>query len=229
MDCAQDMAQRKLRAVVFDLDGVLVTTDRFHFQAWKELADELRLTFDEQVNHLLRGVSRQQSLRVIYEHNSRQLPPDEQFSEYCDRKNRRYVELVQRMTPDDVLPGAVRLLQALRRADIRCAVASASRNTPLVLDRTGLTAYLDAVADGNDTSRSKPDPQVFLLAAQRLGLQPGDCLGVEDAPAGIEAIRAAGMVAVGIGQHARGADLTFDSVAKLSAKVLQDAFAAGGN
>ena len=216
-----------LRGVILDLDGVLVTTDRFHYRAWKELADELGMDFNEDVNHRLRGVSRQQSLRNIYDHNRRPLPPDDVFNAQCERKNRRYVELVKTMSPADLLPGSVELLEALRAAGIRCAVASASRNTPLVLELTGLHRYFDAVADGNDTSRSKPDPEVFLVAAGRLGLRPGDCLGVEDAASGIEAIHNAGMVAVGIGGQARGAERVFASVAELSVENLKAIFAGG--
>jgi beta-phosphoglucomutase len=215
---------RPLRGVIFDLDGVLVSTDRFHFRAWKELAGELGLAFDEAVNQRLRGVSRQESLRLIFEHNRRPLPPAQEFEALCARKNRRYVELVGTMTPADVLPGAERLLDELRKAGVRTAVASASRNTPLVLERTGLGAHLDAVADGNDVRRSKPDPEAFLLAVRRLGLVPADCLGVEDAAAGIEAIHGAGMVAVGIGTAAAGAARSFPSVAELTAGALAEVF-----
>ena len=138
MDSTAESRRHSLRGVILDLDGVLVTTDSFHFRAWKELADELDLAFDEEVNHRLRGVSRQQSLRNIYDYNRRPLPPDDLFHAYCERKNRRYVELVSGMTPADVLPGSIRLLEALRAAGIRCAVASASRNTPLVLGEKGV-------------------------------------------------------------------------------------------
>jgi len=215
---------RSLGGVIFDLDGVLVSTDRFHFRAWKELADQLGLAFDESVNQRLRGVSRSESLRLVFGHNRRPLPAAEESEELCARKNRRYVELVGAMSPADVLPGAVRLLDELRAARIRTAVASASRNTPLVLERTGLRPHLDAVADGNDVSRSKPDPEAFLLAARRLGLEPADCLGVEDAAAGIEAIQGAGMVAVGIGEAAAGAERSFPSVADLTAGALAEVF-----
>ena len=220
-------ARRELRGVIFDLDGVLVTTDAFHFRAWKELADELGLEFDEEVNHRLRGVSRQQSLRNIYDHNRRPLPDSETFAEQCARKNARYVELVRTMTPADVLPGSLGLLDALRAEGVRRAVASASRNMPLVLELTDLGRYFDAVADGNDVSKSKPDPEGFLLAADRLELAPDDCLGVEDAASGVEAIHNAGMVAVGIGPQAVGADATFASVADPTVRALRDVFGRG--
>jgi len=216
-----------LRGVIFDLDGVLVSTDALHFRAWQELAGGLGLAFDAAVNQRLRGVSRAESLRLIFEHNRRPPPPAGEFEALCARKNRRYVELVEAMTPADVLPGAVRLLDELHAAGIRCAVASASRNTPLVLARTGLAAHLDAVADGNDAGRSKPDPQAFLLAVRRLGLDPAECLGVEDAAAGIEAIHRAGMAAVGIGDAAAGAERVFPSVADLSVGALVAVFGRG--
>jgi len=218
-----------LRGVIFDLDGVLVTTDSFHYQAWKELADELGLEFNEEVNHRLRGVSRQQSLRNIYEHNGRPLPDGETFDAQCGRKNARYVELVETMTPSDVLPGAIELLGALRSEGIRCAVASASKNTPLVLERTDLAKHFDAVADGNDIRRSKPDPEGFLLAVERLGLTPAHCIGIEDAASGVDAIHNAGMAAVGIGKQAAGAERTVASVAELTVEVLRDIFGGGAS
>lgn len=202
------------RGVVFDLDGVLVTTDRYHYRAWKELADELGIPFDEERNHLLRGVSREESLRRIYA--DRPLPPPDVFRAQCDRKNARYVELVRQMTPDHVLPGSLELLAALRTARIRRAVASASRNCAIVLERTGLKRHFDAVVDGGDVTASKPDPQGFLLACRRLEAAPADCLGVEDAESGVEAIHRAGMLAVGIGSQARGAELAVGSVRDLT-------------
>ncbi|MFP4052552.1 MAG: beta-phosphoglucomutase [Phycisphaerae bacterium] len=216
---------RELQAVIFDLDGVLVKTDHFHYLAWKELADELGLAFDEEVNHQLRGVSRQESLRVIYRHNNAELPDKETFENLTTRKNEQYKKLVRGMTPEDVLPGSIELLEGLREAGIACALASASRNAPLVLERTGLGKYMDAVSDGSCVTKSKPDPQVFTVAAQRLRLLPWNCLGIEDAAAGIESIRRAGMVAVGIGDTADGADVTFGDVSQLSVEVLRRAFA----
>ncbi|MGC9454844.1 MAG: beta-phosphoglucomutase [Phycisphaerae bacterium] len=210
-----------LEGVIFDLDGVLVSTDRLHYQAWKELADELRLEFDEQVNHRLRGVSRDESLRLIYRHNGLEPPDDETLAEQCTRKNTRYRELVAAMTADDILPGAIELLTALRAEGIRTAVASASRNTPLVLERTGLAEYLDAVADGNCVRKGKPDGEGMIIAAQRMRVLPWACVGVEDAAGGIEAIHNAGMPAVGIGPQAAGADLQVSGVGELTVESLR--------
>jgi beta-phosphoglucomutase len=213
-----------LGGVIFDLDGVLVRTDRFHYLAWKELADRLGLPFDEEKNHALRGVAREESLRRIY--GDRPLPPPEEFRRQCDSKNARYVELIGRMTPADVLPGAIELLDALRKAGVRSAIASASKNGRTVLGRTGLAAHADAVVDGTDVTASKPDPQGFLLAAARLRCAPRDCIGVEDAESGIEAIHRAGMLAVGIGPQARGADLTVAGVHALTVGALLALFGA---
>ena len=213
-----------LEAVVFDLDGVLVSTDEFHYMAWKELADELGLAFDKTVNHQLRGVSREESLRRIYAHNKRQPPSEAMFEQQCARKNARYVELIGGMSPEHVLPGAIDLLEALRKAGIRTAVASASKNAPLVLQKTGLDKWLDAIVDGSVVTASKPDPQGFYTAAQRLRVLPWNCVGVEDAESGIEAILRAGMVAVGIGDQTPDAHLQVASVQDLSVETLQRAF-----
>jgi beta-phosphoglucomutase len=220
--CRHTWQPQGLEGVIFDLDGVLVSTDRMHYQAWKELADELSLEFDEELNHQLRGVSRCDSLQVIYRHNNRPPPEEAEQLAQCDRKNARYRELISGMSADDVLPGAVELLAALRAAGIRTGVASASRNTPLVLERTGLGQYVDAVSDGNNIRRGKPHPEGMEIAAQRMRLLPWACVGVEDAATGIEAIHRAGMPAVGIGPQAAGADLTVASVAELGLPALRE-------
>lgn len=215
---------RALRGVIFDLDGVIVTIDRFHYQAWKQLADELGFKFDEKVNHQLRGVARVDSLKIIYRHNRKRLPDDATFEAQCARKNARYIDLVSQMTADDVLPGSTELLVALESAGIRAGVASASKNAALVLERTALAEHFDAVVDGCAANKSKPDPQCFLLAALRLGVAPWDCIGVEDATVGIEAIHAAGMVALGIGPAATGADASVAGLHEVSVDSLQRLF-----
>jgi beta-phosphoglucomutase len=223
------MPKPGLEAVVFDLDGVLVTTDVFHYRAWQMLADELGLRFDQEFNHQLRGVSRVESLKRIYRHNDRPLPPEDEFEAQMARKNARYVQLVGEMKPGDVLPGSLELLNALRSRGIRCAIASASKNTPKVLAVTELDKYVDGVADGNQATKSKPDPEVFLMAAHNVGCEPKNCIGVEDAAAGVEAIRRAGMVSVGIGASAAMADLVVDNVAQLTADRLESLFAEKSN
>lgn len=187
-----------IRGVIFDLDGVLVTTDEFHYQAWKRMADEEGIYFDRRINHRLRGVSRMASLEIVLERATRRYS-DEEKLEMATRKNNYYRELLHTLTPRALLPGAMKILTELRRLGIKTAIGSSSKNTPLIMERTGLMGKIDAVADGNDITRSKPDPQVFLIAAERLGLPAEQCLVVEDAVAGIEAGRRAGMAVFGIG------------------------------
>lgn len=211
-----------LDGVIFDLDGVLVTTDHFHFKAWRRLAEELGMEHTEENNHQLRGISRAESLKIIYRNNNRELPPQEEFEAQMTRKNGYYKDYIAQMTPDDILPGSLELLNALREAGIKIATASSSKNAGLVLDRTKLIDYMDAVADGNAITRSKPDPQVFQLAAVRLQCMPWNCIGVEDATAGVESIQRAGMIAVGIGEQGKKAELVIDSVQELSLAKLRE-------
>ena len=185
-------------ACIFDLDGVLADSAPCHYQAWKVIADELGVTFDEERNHLLRGVSRRQSLEIMIE-GQRELS-EENLQECMTRKNELFQDLVDQAGASLLLPGVINLLAGLRKADIKLAVASASKNAKTILGNTGLLdGYFDAIVDGTHTTRSKPDPQVFLLAAEQLEIQPEYCLVFEDAPAGVDAAIAAGMRSVGIG------------------------------
>lgn len=198
----------KYEAVIFDLDGVLCTTDNFHYLAWKDLADRENIYFDETINQRLRGVSRMESLEIVLE-RAEKTYTDAQKQAMAARKNERYRELLERMTPAD-LPADVRpTLEALREKGLLLAVGSSSKNTPLILGKLSLEHFFDAVADGNDITRSKPDPEVFLLAAQRVDKQPGVCLVVEDAAAGIEAACRGGFDAAGIGPAAEDARALF--------------------
>jgi len=187
-----------IRGVIFDLDGVLVTTDELHYRAWKELADAEGIQFDRRINDRLRGVSRMESLGILLERSPRTYSEAEKAA-LAERKNARYRELLQSLTPADVLPGARETLAGLHTRGVRTAVASSSRNAAAILERTGLAGAFDAAVDGNDIRHSKPHPEVFLLAARRLGLPPAECLVVEDAMAGIVAGRRAGMAVFGIG------------------------------
>ena len=209
-----------LHAVIFDLDGVLVSTDQLHFRAWKALADSLALPFDENTNHHLRGVSREESLRTVYRLAGRPLPASAELAAQCSEKNRHYLNLVSQMTPADILPGASALINALRFLGIKIAVASASKNARVVLEQTQLAPRIHAIVDGNDVPESKPDPRVFLVAAARLNIPPFRCVGVEDAATGIEAIRRAGMPSIGVGPAATSADIHAPSTADLSPKLL---------
>lgn len=187
-----------LTLIIFDLDGVIVSTDRFHYEAWKTLSDDSGLEFNEKLNQLLRGVSRRESLKIILEKNNRVLKPEE-FNAMMEKKNRIYRDKLQNLTEADILPGVIYLLKDLKKNSLLTAVGSSSRNTPLILKRIGLNKAFDTVVDGNSISRSKPDPEVFVKCARQLKTNPEDCVVYEDAAAGIEAALAAGMVAVGIG------------------------------
>ncbi len=192
-----------IRAVIFDLDGVLVSTDRLHYRAWKRLAEELGINdFNERDAARQRGVSRMASLEVLLEKSPVRYSEAEK-EEMAERKNRWYIELLRELDQSALLPGAVETLAALNRLGIATAVGSASKNAGLILQKTRLLDRLDAVASGLDVTRSKPDPQVFLCAAEKLGIAPSDCLVAEDAVAGIEAAKNAGMRAFAVGDAVR--------------------------
>lgn len=194
------------KAVIFDLDGVICFTDQFHYRAWKALADRLSIPFDETVNNRLRGVSRMASLEIILERSEKTYTQAEKEA-FAREKNDTYRALLSTMTPAD-LSGEVRdTLDELRRRGYKLAIGSSSKNTKYILDRIGLADFFDAVADGTDITRSKPDPEVFLRAAQKLGEAPADCAVVEDARAGIQAAKAGGMTALALFGDARGCGL----------------------
>jgi len=192
-------AAHALKAVIFDLDGVLADTAVLHRAAWQQLATEIDAPFDEAIAERMKGVDRMGSLEILLERAPRRYS-DEEKSELAARKNARYVELIGRLTPDNLLPGARAAVESVRAAGLKTALASASRNAPQLLDRLGIAALFDCIVDANRIARSKPDPEIFLAAATGLGLAPADCLGVEDAAAGIASIHAAGMAAVGVGR-----------------------------
>jgi len=204
----------RFKAVIFDLDGVITDTARFHYLAWKRLADSIGAPFDEAVNEELKGVDRMGSLALILARAQRRYGPEEQVG-MADAKNRHYVELVATMTPADLLPGAVRALEQVRAAGLKIGLASVSKNAFTVLDRLGIRDRFDYIVDAATIARSKPDPEIFLRAAAQLGVAPQDCLGVEDAVAGVASIKAAGMMAVGVGdaQVLRQADVVIPSLA----------------
>ena len=190
---------KKLKGIIFDLDGVLVFTDQFHYQAWKAIADGLGISFDEEINNRLRGVSRMDSLEIILENYHGETLTREQKEELADQKNRLYRKLLETMTPDDVTPQVRHTLAALRQRGIRLSVGSSSKNARFILERVDLLDAFDAISDGNNITRSKPDPEVFLKGAEFLGLEPEECAVVEDARAGIDAAKAGNMLAIGIG------------------------------
>ena len=196
------------KAVIFDLDGVLVTTDNCHFLAWDRMARDEGIPFDRKINERLRGVSRMESLAIILEKSPRSYTEAEKTA-LAERKNSYYKELIGSLTQDAILPGALAMLDFCRVRGLKTAIGSSSKNTKAILGRLGLADRFDAVADGNDIKHSKPAPDVFLCAAEKLGLPADVCLVAEDADAGIAAARAAGMRVMGIGPAAGNPDADF--------------------
>ncbi|MGD9976628.1 MAG: beta-phosphoglucomutase [Bacteroidales bacterium] len=187
-----------IKACIFDLDGVVVDTARYHYLAWKRLARGLGFDFEEHHNERLKGVSRMRSLEILLEVGGLKFPL-EKMEQMAAQKNEWYLGYIRKMTPEEILPGAKELLEELRLHEIKIALGSASKNTPLILKRIGLTNHFDAVVDGNKVTAAKPAPDVFLVAAQALGISPEFSIVFEDAEAGIEAAVSAGMRCVGIG------------------------------
>lgn len=188
-----------IKAVIFDLDGVLVTTDELHFEAWKALADKLGINdFTKADNVRQRGVSRMASLEVVLEKTDRAFSEEEKLA-LAEEKNEIYVRSLSALSETDVLSGANEFIDYLKSKGIKTAVGSASKNTPLILEKTKLADKFDAVSCGLDTTKSKPDPEVFLIAAKKLGVAPCDCVVVEDSDAGIEAAKTGGMYAIAVG------------------------------
>jgi beta-phosphoglucomutase len=210
-----------IKACIFDLDGVIVDTAVYHYQAWKRLANELGFDFTEHDNEKLKGVSRTRSLEIILELGGIQKTEAEK-TELADRKNKWYVEMIGKMKPDEVLPGAREFVQACRDAGIKTALGSASKNSMTILDKIGMTDLFDAIIDGNKVSKAKPDPEVFLKGAQEVGVSPANCVVFEDAIAGIEAAKAGGMKAIGIGDPdvLHEADLVLPGLAAMSLGIL---------
>jgi beta-phosphoglucomutase len=188
----------KIRACIFDLDGVIVDTAKYHFLAWKRLADQLGINFTEKDNERLKGVSRMESLEIILELGNKIIDQDKK-NELARLKNLWYNDYIRKMTPEEILPGSLDFVKELKKADIRVAVGSASKNTPVILDRVGISKLFDAVADGNNVEKAKPDPEVFLKASEMLGIEPEECIVFEDALAGVQAALNAGMICIGIG------------------------------
>jgi len=187
-----------IKACIFDLDGVIVDTAKYHFQAWRRLAQELGFDFTERENEKLKGVSRMQSLDLILSWGG-VVKTGEEKAELAARKNDWYVQLISGMTPGETLEGVPEFLNELRSKKVKIALGSASKNAQTILEKIGLTPYFDALIDGNQTTKSKPDPEVFLLGAAALGVAPSEAIVFEDAAKGIEAALAGGFWAIGIG------------------------------
>ena len=200
-----------MKGVIFDLDGVLVSTDELHYRAWKKLAEELGITnFTKEDNEKQRGVSRMESLEVVLSKGSVTYTQEEKEA-LTEQKNTYYKEFLQELTEGAVLPGVFENLKLLREKGILIGVGSVSKNTPVILEKTGLEVYIDKVSCGLDITKSKPDPEVFLVAAQKLGLPNEECLVVEDSAAGIVAAKAAGMKSLGVGPYYQELGATYQA------------------
>lgn len=202
--------------VIFDLDGVIVDTAKYHYLAWKELADDLGFEFTEEHNELLKGVSRVRSLEILLEIGNISIS-EEKKQEYLVSKNEEYLGYITKMGADEILPGVSELLDALDNVGIKYVLGSASKNAPLILKQIGLFDRFAGIVDGNSVSKAKPDPEVFLIGAEKLNLTPKQCVVFEDAIAGIEAAKDANMISVGIGDEntLKEADYNFNNLTEV--------------
>lgn len=212
------------KGLLFDLDGVIVDTAKYHYIAWKELADKLGISFTKEDNERLKGVSRMRSFEIILEIGNREMDQKEK-EKYCDEKNKIYLEYIRKMREDEILPGVREFLKSARDKGYKTALGSASKNAKLILSRLNLENYLDVIIDGTKVSKAKPNPEVFDKGAQALGLIPEDCIVFEDAAEGIRAAHAAGMKAVGIGtkEVLPEADYHLQGFAKTSVEEIENA------
>lgn len=188
-----------IKACIFDLDGVIVDTAKYHYLAWKRLAEEMGFEFSEDHNERLKGVSRMRSLEILLEVGNITKSLDE-MEALATKKNDWYVDYIRELRPDEILPGVQKFLDEIRGLGIKTAIGSASKNTPLILERLNLAGYFDAVIDGTKVSKAKPDPEVFIKGADELGVNPSECIVFEDAQAGIEAAKNGNMFCVGVGK-----------------------------
>lgn len=209
------------KAIIFDLDGVICSTDEYHYQAWKCMADAMGIYFDRTINNRLRGVSRMDSLEIILERYDKKQLSEEQKIALATLKNDIYRESLKEMSPDDLSEEVKSTLDALRAGGLKLAIGSSSKNTSFILGQLGLGSYFDAISDGNHIAKSKPDPEVFLKAAEFLGMNPADCLVVEDAVSGAQAGHAGGfkVACVGEASEKKAGDFNLDAFRELLALV----------
>lgn len=207
-----------IKAVIFDLDGVLVSTDKLHFIAWNKIANEEGIYFDKYINEKLRGVSRLESLNIILKNSNKEFNETEKMN-LMTKKNNYYIELLSNLTYKDILPGALKIIKDLKENNIKIAVGSSSKNANIILEKIKLKDKFDAIVDGNEIKYSKPNPEVFLLAAQKLNINPINCLVIEDADAGIQAAISANMKTIGIGYAYNNINATFNQKDLLSLNI----------
>ncbi|EAE2314054.1 beta-phosphoglucomutase [Listeria monocytogenes] len=211
-----------LKGVVFDLDGVITDTAHYHYLAWKKTAESIGIEFDEAFNENLKGVSRIDSLLLILKKDGRENDfTEEQIEALAADKNDFYVSLLKEITPADVLPGIKELIVDLKKQNLKCAIASVSKNARTVLNALEMEQEFDYIVDAAKITKSKPDPEIFVEACRGLGLETSEVVGIEDAQAGIEAINAAGIVSVGVGSGLREADMTVKSTGLLDLRILE--------
>jgi beta-phosphoglucomutase len=212
-----------LKTYIFDLDGVIVNTAIYHYLAWKNLAERLGITFTKSDNERLKGVSRVRSFEIILEVGNKEVSQVD-FERYLEEKNRDYLTYINKMDQSEILPGVMDTLQFLKDKERKLAVGSSSKNAKTIVEKIALSIWFDAIVDGNDITRSKPDPEVFLLAAESTNSKPEECVVFEDAEAGIEAANAAGMCSIGIGSEnvLTEADYVFAGLHEISNEFLSD-------
>ncbi|EHD5880718.1 beta-phosphoglucomutase [Listeria monocytogenes] len=211
-----------LKGVVFDLDGVITDTAHYHYLAWKKTAESIGIEFDEAFNENLKGVSRIDSLLLILKKDGRENDfTEEQIEALAADKNDFYVSLLKEITPADALPGIKELIVDLKKQNLKCAIASVSKNARTVLSALEMEQEFDYIVDAAKITKSKPDPEIFVEACRGLGLETSEVVGIEDAQAGIEAINAAGIVSVGVGSGLREADMTVKSTGLLDLRILE--------
>ncbi len=212
----------KINTYIFDLDGVIVDTAKYHFLAWKKLADELGIDFTHEHNELLKGVSRIRSLEIILELGNIQIS-DAEFDRCLNQKNKDYLTYIDKMDESEILPGVLDALNFIKGKGGKIVLGSASKNAKPILEKVGLVDYFDAIIDGNDVSKAKPDPEVFLLGAKKVNSKPEECVVFEDAVAGIQAAKNAGMISIGIGNKEvlNEADFVFKDFMEFDLKELK--------
>ncbi|MCM5661920.1 beta-phosphoglucomutase [Galbibacter mesophilus] len=213
---------KKEKGFIFDLDGVIVDTAKFHFLAWKKAAAEFDFELTHTQNEQLKGVSRVDSLKKILKWANAEVS-QEKFNELAANKNADYLTYVDKMTEADILPGVKEILTEIKAAGYPISLGSASKNAPRILDKVGLTPFFDALVDGNSVSKAKPDPEVFLIAAEKMHVQPHNCIVFEDAEAGIEAANKAKMISIGLGnpENLKEADYNFSSFNEITFNFLK--------
>lgn len=214
------MVNRQYLGIIFDLDGVIVSTDDCHYRAWKKMADEEGVYFDRQINERLRGVSRMESLEIILEKSAKVYTQTEKL-QLAERKNNYYKQIITELDPSAILEGALAFIMKMKEWGLKVAIGSSSKNTALILKQIQCDSLFDAVADGNEIVHSKPAPDVFLKAAEKLGLSPDVCIVMEDADAGIEAALRAGMHVIGVGPASRNENATYHADGLQDGSLLQ--------